>query len=347
MSPSAAPSGSDGERVLVMNPAAGDGQHAARLYDLAGQYDFEVRETDSAEDVVETAAEAAPDAAILAAAGGDGTLTRVVRGIDRADALESTQFGVVPAGTGNSFAGNVGITGLEHAFEVMAEGEVRQLDVGTIDDTPFLNSVVAGLTAESSADTDSTSKERWGVLAYAMTTASTASSFDGLHLRIEPDDREPWETEAGIVMIGNGRRFPRPGGSQAHLEDGLLDVAVVEKASTLELAGESLRHAIGEADGVAEFRTPAVTVEIEGERNRVSVDGEIEQLDAFTAGVRPGVLELAVGEGYDPEPEGYADAESNGFESAPDGFESESDGYESESDGTAEDDSVPTGLEEQ
>ncbi|AGN00865.1 hypothetical protein L593_04580 [Salinarchaeum sp. Harcht-Bsk1] len=339
MSPPAPLAGSDGDRVLVLNPAAGDGEHAATIYDLAGQYDFEIRETDSAEDVVETAADAAPDASMLAAAGGDGTLTRAVRGIDRADAFDDTTFGVVPAGTGNSFAGNLGITGLEHAFEVLTEGEIRTIDVGTIDDTPFLNSVVAGLTAESSADTASASKERWGVLAYAMTTASTAAAFDGLHLTIDPVDSDPWETEAGIVMIGNGRRFPRPGGSQAHLEDGLLDVAVVEQASTLELAGQSLRHAVSEADGVAEFRTQSVTVEIHGDRDRISVDGEIETAESFSAGVRPGVLELAVGESYDPDPDGY--------ESDPDGDDPEPERDDPEPDGSADADSVPTGLEEQ
>lgn len=300
-----APPPSDGDRVVVLNPASGDGQHSATVYDLAGQYDFEVRETASAEDVVETAETAANEASIVAAAGGDGTLTRVVRGIDRADALDTVQFGIVPAGTGNSFAGNLGITGLEQAFEVIDAGERRHVDVGTVDGTPFLNSVVAGLTAESSAETDPASKERWGVVAYAMTTASTATAFEGLHLRIEPVDREPWECEAGIVLIGNGRRFPRPGGSQAHLEDGLLDVAVVEQASALELAGQSLRHTIGEADGVEEFRTPSVTVEIRGNRDRISVDGEIETADAFRAGVRERVLDLAIGEGYEPSPDGY------------------------------------------
>lgn len=329
-----APPASDRDGVVVLNPAAGDGQHSATVYDLAGQYDFEVRETGSAEDVVETAEAAASGASVVVAAGGDGTLTRVVRGIDRADALEDVRFGIVPAGTGNSFAGNVGITGLQHAFEVIESGERRRIDVGTIDvggdtagdvdGTPFLNSVVAGLTAESSAETDPASKERWGVVAYAMTTASTATNFEGLHLRIEPVDREPWECEAGVVLIGNGRRFPRPGGSQAHVEDGLLDVAVVEQASALQLAGQSLRHAVGEADGVEEFRTPSLTVEIRGDRDRISVDGEIETATEIRAGVRERVLELAVGEGYDPSPEGYddgADGSDGGAEGSDGGTE--------------------------
>ncbi|WP_248518254.1 diacylglycerol/lipid kinase family protein [Salinarchaeum laminariae] len=310
MSPDAAPPASDGDRSLVLNPAAGDGQHTAQIYDLAGQYDFTVHETDSAKDIVETAAAVAPDASILAAAGGDGTLTRVVRGIDRADAFDDTTFGVVPAGTGNSFAGNVGVTGLEQAFEVMEHGDRRRVDLGTVgvgdgEQAPFLNSVVAGLTAESSADTDSASKERWGVLAYAMTTVQTASNFDALRVTIERPEQAALECEAQIVLIGNGRRFPRPGGSQANLEDGLLDVSFLEDASALELAGDSLRQAIGnEADRVEEFTTPAVSIEIDGPHSRISVDGEIESAESVAAAVRPKTLWLAVGDGYQAEPDG-------------------------------------------
>lgn len=324
MSPDASPPASDGDRVLVMNPASGDGQHTASIYDLAGQYDFTVHETDSAADIVETAERTAPDASILAAAGGDGTLTRVVRGIDRADAFADTTFGIVPAGTGNSFAGNVGVTGLEQAFEVMVSGRRRRVDVGSVgvgdgggdggvgDDggnAPFLNSVVAGLTAESSAETDPDSKERWGVLAYAMTTVRTAADFDALRVTIERPDQEALECDAQLVLIGNGRRFPRPGGSQANLEDGLLDVSLLEDASTLQLAGDSIRHAIGNGgDSVEEFTAPAVSVEIDGPHHRISVDGEIESADALTAAVRPETLWLAVGDGYAVEPDGYDDA---------------------------------------
>jgi len=300
----ATPPSSDGDRIVVHNPTSGDGQHTAAIYDLAGQYDFTVHETESAEDIVEKATAAAPDASILAAAGGDGTLTRVVRGIDRADAFADTQFGVVPGGTGNNFAGNIGITGLEHAFEVMIDGELRHVDVGTIDGTPFLNSVVAGLTAESSAATEADAKERWGVLAYAMTTVRTATEFDALSVTIERPDREPAHYDAQIVMIGNGRRFPRPGGAQAHLEDGKLDVSLITDADAFSVASDSIRHALGsEADHVEEFTTPSVAVEIDGPHERISVDGEIQTVESFSAAVRHRILRLAVGEGYRVDPD--------------------------------------------
>lgn len=300
----ATPPPDDGSRVLVLNPAAGDAGHVERVRSLATDRGYTVRETDSAEDIVTQAAEAARDASVVAAAGGDGTLTRAVRGIDEADAFEDTLFGIVPAGTGNDFATNVGVEGLEAAFDVIESGDRRRIDLGFVDDVPFLNSCVAGLTAESSADTDPDSKERWGVLAYVATTLRTATAFDGLHLRVEPSDDDPWEADVTVVLIGNGRCFPKRGRRQAHMEDGLLDVTVIENGGALNVASQSIGHALGvDTDAVSQFETPRLSVELTEESGRVSVDGEITTASTLDVGVRPSTLWLAVGDAYEPDPD--------------------------------------------
>lgn len=294
----------DGPRVLVLNPAAGDADHDEQVRSLAEENGFEVRETDAEPDISATTEDAASEADVVAVAGGDGTLTRAVRGFDAADAFDDTLFGIVPAGTGNDFAGNVGIDGLEAAFDVIESGRRRRIDLGTVDDTPFLNSCVAGLTAESSADTDPDSKERWGVLAYVATTLRTASAFEGLHLRVEPSDDDPWDADVTVVLIGNGRCFPRRGHRQANMEDGLLDVTVVEDGAALDVVGKSVGHALGiDNDQVRQFLTPRLTVETEGAPDRVSVDGEITTASTLDVGVRPATLWLAVGDAYDPDPD--------------------------------------------
>jgi len=302
MVPSAESAG-DGRRVLVYNPNAGSGDHGDRVRSLAADRGFEVRETDSAEDAVDTAATAAGEADVVAAGGGDGTLTRVVRGIDRADAFEDVCFAAVPLGTGNNFAGNLGVADVEAAFDLVESGQRRRIDVGTVDGTPFLNSIVAGLTAESSADTDAEAKQRWGVLAYAMQTARTAREFEGLTLTVEPEGEDPRDTSASVVLVGNARRAPGEGGSQANVEDGLLDVTIFEDVGMLDLVEDSIHEVLGdETEGVEHFRTPRLDVQLHGSPGRVSVDGEIQDADALSLGVRERVLELPVGESYDPDP---------------------------------------------
>ncbi len=303
VSSSADPPSATGDRVLVYNPASGDADHADRIHALAGDRGYAVRETESAEDVVEKGAAAAGEADVVAAAGGDGTLSRVVRGIDRADAFEDTLFGVVPTGTGNNFAGNVGVTGVEHGFDVIESGERRRIDVGLVNDTPFLNSCVTGLTAEASAETDSGAKERWGALAYAMTTAETLREFDSLHLTVRSDEGEDLTCDAKVAFVGNARGFPGTGRSQANVEDGLFEVVVVEDASTLALVEESVQTALGdEPEHVTCFEARRLDVELGASPDQVSVDGEILTESNLSFDVRDRTLRLPVGEAYEPEP---------------------------------------------
>jgi YegS/Rv2252/BmrU family lipid kinase len=292
-------------RVLLLNPESGSADHAERVRSLATERGFDVRVTESAEDIVEKAADAAPTADVLAAAGGDGTITRAARGIDRADAFDDTLFGVVPAGTGNNFAENIGVTSVEEAFEIIASGERRRIDIGIVNDEPFLNSVVAGLTAESSAKTDPAAKERWGVLAYIMQTVQTASEFAGLEVTIHQGDGTTRDATASIVLVGNGRRFPQGGGSQANMEDGLLDVTVIKGASVLDHVGESLLSRLGnrENENVEQFKMPELEVRIEGKPDSISIDGEILTAPTLDLHVREKTLWLPVGNEYEPEPD--------------------------------------------
>lgn len=336
-------SGGD-QRVVVLNPASGSSDHADRVQELASERGFVVRETEESGDGIDLAREAAESGAeIVAAAGGDGTINEVVRGIDEADAFRDVTLAVVPAGTGNNFASNVGITDIEQAFKAIDTGRTRRIDLGyatgsvTAEPTegvfqgsqeanggtngdvggtqtdrpgtgrPFVNSCVGGLTAEASADTSSESKERLGVLAYVMSTLQLMRSFDGFQLRVEqPGGGTLWEGAAIFVLVGNARRFGPERVSRANVEDGLFDVAIVESMPPAEIVEEAAAYRLfgEESDHVTRVQTPALAVEVESEEPMsFSFDGEMETYGELSVGVRPGRLALFVGEDYAPEPD--------------------------------------------
>lgn len=296
--------------VIVLNPASGDASHAEVVRDRAALLGYEVRETEAAGDGVTIAREAAGEGVPrVVAAGGDGTLNEVVRGVDRAGAFDRVTLGVVPAGTGNNFAGNVGIPTMEEGFRVLVDGEARRIDLGRADDRTFVNSCVAGLTADASADTSPEMKRKYGVLAYVMTTARTASSFDGLRLSISTgDDGNPaWAGEAVCVFVGNGRRFPTEGGTQADVEDGCFDVTVVEEAPALDLVEEAAVERLFDRDEPHTTRFQAPHLEITGRTPDpvdYSLDGEMIRGREVSLDVEPRTLEFLVGDGYDPDPGG-------------------------------------------
>lgn len=296
------------ERVLVLNPESGDGAHADTVRDLAAEHGFSVLETETAGDAVEFARERAPGADLLAACGGDGTLNEVVRGAREADALSDTVIAVVPGGTGNNFAGNVGVESVPHAFEVVETGRTRDLDLGVADDRPFVNSCICGLTADASGDTSSELKQSLGVLAYVVNTLQTLRGFDGMRLHVEtgPRSDRSFVGDALFVLVGNGRRFPASGDTQADVEDGCLEVAVIENASVSKLVGDRIRDKLFGAEAATEIhrlRAAAIDVRsLDGTADGFSLDGEMVRTDALSVRTEAGALCMCVGEGYEVSP---------------------------------------------
>jgi YegS/Rv2252/BmrU family lipid kinase len=299
------------DRVVVLNPASGDADHADRVRELARERDYRVVETTEEHGGRTRAREVAGDAAVVAAAGGDGTVNQVVHGLADADALDSVSVGVVPCGTGNSFATNVGVESVEHAFQVLDAGRVRRIDLGVATgdgDTRqvFVNSCVGGLTAEASGETPDDLKERVGVLAYVLTTLRLLDEFDGIPLLVTDRAGDAlWEGDAALALLGNARGFGPERTSQADVEDGLLEVAIVESAPSAELLEEAAVYRLfgTESDHVTRLQARAIEIGVEtGESVDFSFDGELASFRRLDADVREQALAVHVGDSYDPHP---------------------------------------------
>ncbi|WP_327051564.1 diacylglycerol/lipid kinase family protein [Halomicrococcus gelatinilyticus] len=296
-------------RILVRNPTSGDGQTSERARELAVERGYDVRDSDEPGETVALAAAAATEGAdLVAACGGDGTLNEVVRGVAERDALDDVRLGVVPTGTGNDFAGNVGIQGVEHAFDVLDDGEVRRLDLGRADGRPFVNSCLGGLLAEASAQTSSTMKRRIGSLAYVLSTLQHVRTFDALRLDIRagPEEDDPvWTGEAVMLVIANGRTLPGGGLAQSNVEDGLLDVVVIERVPSIDYLtrGAADRLLRRDVDYLTRLRVPSLSVTHDGDPVQFSLDGEMVRRARLQVDCLPGAMAFHVGEAYEPDPE--------------------------------------------
>lgn len=303
--------GRDERRVLVLNPTSGSEDHVDAVVALADEHGFEVRRTQRPGEAERIAREVAHDAELVAACGGDGTLNEVVNGIVAAYALESTTVAVVPAGTGNNFATNVGVDALAEAFDVIERGRRRDVDLGVANDRAFVNSCVGGVTAEASAATTSERKRELGVLAYVVNTIERVASFEPLPLRVEtaagPDGpaTRTWQGKAVFVLVGNCRRFTNGRTAQANVEDGLFEVTIVEEAPAVDLVGQAaLEWLVGrEAAGIVRRRTPSLTVESLDGSVEYSLDGEVLATQRLSLETRPAAVSVAVGERYEPNPD--------------------------------------------
>ncbi|MBX0325970.1 YegS/Rv2252/BmrU family lipid kinase [Halomicroarcula sp. F13] len=297
-------------RVVVRNPNSGDGKRTKRAKSIATDRGWEVLDSQGGDHTVELAAEAADRADTVVACGGDGTLNKTVKGVQEAGKLDAVSLGVLPAGTGNDFADNIGIRGIDHAFEVIESGECRRLDLGIANDRPFLNSCVGGLTAESSAKTSGSLKRRLGVLAYVLTTLSVARDFEGLtlHVSVGPDRNPTWSGDALMLLVGNGRRFPGEQMRQANVEDGMVNAVIIKDAPALDYlsrgaADKLLRR---KASHLTRIKSSHLHVTHDGDPVQFSLDGEMIETNELSVDSERGAMQFFVGDSYDPDPEEWS-----------------------------------------
>lgn len=296
------------EWMVVLNPTSGTADHVDGVRRRASEQGYVIRETDHQGHAIEIAREAIADGVDhIAAAGGDGTLHEVVRGISQAGAFGDVTLGVVPSGTENLFARYVGIVDIDHGFEVLASGKRRAIDVGFAGAEPFVVSCIAGLPADISVSASSDLKERFGSLAFLVAGFREIASFDPLQIELTAmsnGEETRWSGEALCALVGNTRRFVNRGG-QADVEDGLLDVVVIEQMPPNEIVTEATAHRLlgRDTDHVIHLQASQIEIRgLDGEPITFSLDGEDSANDELSLHTRPQSLNVCVGPSYQPTP---------------------------------------------
>lgn len=261
---------------VIFNPKA-KSQKGGRVLKFLQQHRdrFELHETLHAGNARELANRFAREGRpVVIAAGGDGTLNEVVHGL----AGSRTILGVLPAGTMNVFAREMGIPfqSLEKALEVIDSGLIREVDLFEANGAPFVQMAGVGFDARVIEETTWESKKMLGPLAYLLAAVKVLGEKPPQMEVVCADGRR----ETGVaVLAGNGSLY---GGQfklfrNANNHDSMLDVLVYKEAG-YKLVLDSLRGiAFGGMDlmkSITYLQTEAFSVT----SNRdlpVEVDGEL------------------------------------------------------------------------
>jgi YegS/Rv2252/BmrU family lipid kinase len=162
---------------------------------------------------------------LVIAAGGDGTVTACASGV----AGTQVPLGIVPIGTGNLLALNLGIPlDLDRALEVSLAGEDRQVDLGTANGRPFVAMAGLGIDARMLRSTSEWAKRRFGYVAYIVGMLRHLRD-QPFRVTIQADGGPPRQYRATGVIAGNigwlqGGVSLLP---DARPDDDLLDLAVL------------------------------------------------------------------------------------------------------------------------
>jgi YegS/Rv2252/BmrU family lipid kinase len=209
----------------------------ALAQDILGAHgvDAVVRPTTKAGDAQAFARDAVTRGCDLVVAwGGDGTIN------EAASALLHTKvpLGIVPAGSGNGLASDLLIPfDARAALRIAASGRTMSIDAGRVDDCVFFNIAGIGIDAVIAARFNQRGMRQRGLLGYLQLSSAELLRYRSLHYAVQLDDQQ-LEHHAMLIAFANGRQygnrlFIAPG---ARLDDGLLEVVIVDRLSLLSIA---------------------------------------------------------------------------------------------------------------
>ena len=285
---------------MIVNPAARGVPEIERLREAISRvagWEATLETTASAGHATELARAAAQrgiDAVV--ACGGDGTMNEVANGLAGSD----TAMATVRGGTANIWAKEIGASkDPNEAVRVLADGELRSMDLGMAGERHFL--LMAGIGFDASIVQRVSSRlKRWsGALAYAVPSVLRAFGHRSISAELVVDG-EALSTPLYWLLLGNTRNY---GGvlnltHQAKANDGLLDILLLQHGGLPRLAWLALWALLRRHQNRAEvvYRT-ASSIDVRTPGLPVQIDGEYLGETPMTFGVAPGALRVLVPRG--------------------------------------------------
>ena len=236
-------------------------------------------------------------ARLIVAWGGDGTVNEVAAEV----AFSDVPIAIVPGGSGNGLARELGVAvDPEQALRAAIGAPPRTIDVGEIDGRLFVNIAGLGLDAYVASRFNASGRRRRGLGGYVGCTARALLQYAPHRYEIATPGarfvtRALLVTLANSAQFGNGVRIA----PAAKVDDGALDLVIVEERSRLASIVQLPRLLAGSVDRIAAWSSrPVKEVTIESDRPMLfHVDGEPVQGETrLLARVRPGALQICVGQ---------------------------------------------------
>lgn len=198
----------------------------------------EVIYTERAGHAVEIAAQKAQegDYAVVAI-GGDGTINEIARSLVHTQ----TALGIIPCGSGNGLARHLQIPlDSKKAIDIINEGIVELIDYGKINDVPFFCTCGVGFDAFVSLKFSKSGRR--GPLTYLEKTLLESLKYRPETYELEMDGSTS-RYKAFLIACGNASQYGNNAyiTPQATLNDGLLDVTILEPFTVLDVPSLSFQ----------------------------------------------------------------------------------------------------------
>jgi diacylglycerol kinase family enzyme len=211
--------------LVVANPHSGTDEDG--LLDRATRQLDDVRmlELGDGVDLAAAVSDAAGEDRTIVAYGGDGTVHAVAQVLAGTDGV----LGVLPGGTFNHFARDLGLRDAEVALETLRAGVATRVDVGRAGPRVFVNSMSLGLYPELVRERERRTGRLGKWAALATSAAGVIRRFDPIEGTVSADGDARIVPPSVLVFVGNNRFSTAPGsiGVRERLDEGVLDARIV------------------------------------------------------------------------------------------------------------------------
>ena len=245
--------------VFIINPQSGNHGKAHILSCIdervdKQKYEIEIDYTMHAGHATEIAARKAKKGAhAVIAVGGDGTVNEIARALVHT----GTALGIIPCGSGNGLARHLHIPmDPLKAIDIINDGVQETIDYGKINDIPFFCTCGVGFDAFVSLKFSQAGKR--GPLTYLEKTLRESLQYRPETYELDMDGSTA-HYKAFLIACGNASQYGNNAyiTPQATLDDGLMDVTIVEPFTMLDvptLAFQLFNRTIDQNSRIKTFR---------------------------------------------------------------------------------------------
>lgn len=269
--------------LFIVNPISGIGKQK-KIEELLESnidstlFDYTVRYTERIHHGKELAREAVAQGCFdaIVAVGGDGSVNDVVSGM----AGSNMTLGIIPCGSGNGLARNLKIPLTpSHAIEVLNHYKIAEIDTIYLNDRVVTS--IAGIGFDARVARRMKQARVRGLQAYAKIILTDYPTYKEHTFRLSIDGNEI-ERKAWFISFANSNQFGYNTAIAplAKLDDGLIDVCIVDRIPLLHLPLTAplmyLNH-FELSQHVEYFKANEVTV-FNNDEKWVNIDGEGERI---------------------------------------------------------------------
>lgn len=229
---------------------------------------------------------------------GDGTISSIVDFF----AYQDVVLGILPLGTGNSFARTLGIPlSLDGAVDVLVNGKVADIDLGRIDDDYFANIASFGFSADVARNSPNRLKKFLGPLAYGLVASREFLRHRSFSCTLQIDG-QIYKIKTHQVIIANGsftgKTLLTP---TINPDDRSLIVFTMDMLNRWQMLELWIAFFLGKYTALSKakyFITNEVQIETEP-LQYMNVDGETTSQTPVTVSLAPEALKVMVPQSFE------------------------------------------------